>query len=784
MLAPGVQADQGSAASGQTDSISFSGMGEQYKSIWLEGVDFNDEVTSGGSSLSDATRISIAQEVIQEFQVMTNSYSTEFGRSASGVINVVTKSGGNNFHGSGFYFLRDDSFDKKNFFAQSVPPFKIQQFGGTVGGPIRQDKAHFFASYERRKDEKSSQPAVSNLSPTFLNWVRSLGYDTASDVPVNTSIHNWFGKLSFVLHPSHTLNVSYLYDDRELPNQQVGGSNGADHGYNDVRTAYFVVGGLTSLLGSRTVNEFRVSRSIQKLNRETQGPTRPELVFPTISFGQASNVPQSRAQYNWVILDSVSRYFTGFLGQHNMKFGGQMNFIPTTSLINQSFNGQFTFASEVPVDPNNPATLPHTFRQGIELRGKLAALTRDINVHYWFVNDSWQVNRKLTVNLGIRHDYQSWRGDLNGQDLPADVPMDQFWLRLITGDLRGQNYKAVPSLKKNFSPRMGFSYDLFGTAKTVVRGGYGIYYDRINTTTLRSVVAGYPGFITSQISNDSRQAGRPRNDFFPNLPPAGTIGESAGTSFRIPNRDAAFPYTQQMTLGTQHTLAADYSVSADFVHIHGLHFDHTRNVNARLPNGSFPLVASGLVLNLLDNTNIIKINQLQLRLEKRFSNRLGFLLGYTIGDAKTESDTPTNNYDLHADWGPAPNDVRHRIVSNLIYDGPYGIQMGGVLTYNTASPYNITTGTDDNRDTVTNDRPAGVGWNSSRGDNLMTVDARFGKRFNFGESMSLQVTWEMYNLFNRVNFASFNGNMRSTTFGKPANALDPFQAQLGIKFTF
>jgi hypothetical protein len=85
---------------------------------------------------------------------------------------------------------------------------------------------------------------------------------------------------------------------------------------------------------------------------------------------------------------------------------------------------------------------------------------------------------------------------------------------------------------------------------------------------------------------------------------------------------------------------------------------------------------------------------------------------------------------------------------------------------------------------VTNDRQAGVGWNSARGDNFMSVDARFGKRFNFGESMNLQVTWEMYNLFNRVNLASFNGNMRSTTFGKAANALDPFQAQLGIKFNF
>ncbi len=140
LLAPGVVADQGSASGGQTDSISFGGMSENYKSVWLEGVDFNDEVTGGGSSLSSATRIALAQEAIQEFQVMANSYSAEFGRSASGAINILTKSGGNQVRGAGFYFRRDDAFDKPNYFAVTVPPFKIEQYGATVGGPVKQNK--------------------------------------------------------------------------------------------------------------------------------------------------------------------------------------------------------------------------------------------------------------------------------------------------------------------------------------------------------------------------------------------------------------------------------------------------------------------------------------------------------------------------------------------------------------------------------------------------------------------------------------------------------------------
>jgi len=184
MLSPGVVSDQSSASGGQTDSISFGGMSENYKSMWLEGVDFNDEVTGGGSSLSSATRIALAQEAVQEFQVMANSYSAEFGRSASGAINILTKSGGNAVHGSGFYFRRDDAFDQPNYFAVNVPPFKIEQYGATVGGPIVQNKLFYFGSWEKRANDRSVQV---NIPTSIRDYVTSLGYDTRTDIPVTTS---------------------------------------------------------------------------------------------------------------------------------------------------------------------------------------------------------------------------------------------------------------------------------------------------------------------------------------------------------------------------------------------------------------------------------------------------------------------------------------------------------------------------------------------------------------------------------------------------------------------
>ncbi len=457
LLAPGVVADQGSASGGQTDSISFGGMSENYKSVWLEGVDFNDEVTGGGSALSSATRIALAQEAIQEFQVMANSYTAEFGRSASGAINILTKSGGNQVRGSGFYFLRDDAFDQPNYFSVTVPPFKIEQYGATVGGPIVTNRLFYFASWERRANERSVQV---NIPTSIAAYVQSLGYDANTDVPVIADEHNLFGKATFLASQNHTINVTYMYDHRDLTNQQTGGNSAGDHGYDDKRRAWFLVGNLTSVLRSNLVNELRLSASHQALDRvlPAGSTSRPEIRFPTVQFGRASNVPQGRSQDNYIVTNATSLNFVA-KGTHDLKFGFEANIVPTTSTINQSFNGLFEFLQDRPVVAGDPTSLPFRFTQGIELRGELAALTRDVNIFSAFVNNQWRPADNLTINLGLRYDWQLWRGDLNGQDIPDDVPIEQFWVRQITGDLRGQNFKPVPNDMNNIAPRLGLTWD-------------------------------------------------------------------------------------------------------------------------------------------------------------------------------------------------------------------------------------------------------------------------------------------------------------------------------------
>ena len=792
LLAPGVVSDQGSASGGQTDSISFGGMSENYKSVWLEGVDFNDEVTGGGSSLSSATRIALAQEAIQEFQVMANSYSAEFGRSASGAINILTKSGGNQVRGAGFYFRRDDAFDKPNYFAVTVPPFKIEQYGATVGGPIKQNKLFYFGSWEKRANNRSVQV---NIPTAIAAFAKTLGYDTRTDVPVTTSENNVFGKVTYLASQHHTVNGTYMYDHRDLFNQQTGGDSAGDHGYDDARRAWFFVGNLTSVLRSNLVNELRVSASHQALDRvlPTGSTSKPEIRFPTVQFGRASNVPQSRSQDNYIVTNATSLNFVA-KGTHDLKFGFEMNKVPTTSKINQSFNGLFEFLQDRPVIAGDPTSLPFRYTQGVELRGELAALTRDVDIYSAFINNQWQPVSNLTVNIGVRYDWQFWRGDLNGQDVPGDVPIEQFWVRQITGDLRGQNFKGAPNDGNNIAPRLGLTWDPMGNGKTVVRGGYGIYYDQINTTTMRGIVAGYPGFITTQIANDSRSGARTPNDFFPNIPTQ-TFPESVGAAFRIASPSAEAPYSHQITAGTTRQLGTNYAASFDYVYMRGEHFPLTRNVNARRADGTFPILASGLRLLLYDDVSPIRIHQAQFRLQKRFANKLGFLLGYTLGSAKSIADngTPSDKYDLMADWGATANDVRHRFVGNVIYQLPWAIQIGTIVSANSAPPFNITTGTDVNRDGDNNDRPVGTGYNAGRGDRFFQADIRTSKRVTIGR-VSGEILWEMFNLFNTVNFNNYQGNQSAapgltssgipTGFGRPRQAFDPFQAQLGFKLTF
>jgi hypothetical protein len=481
-----------------------------------------------------------------------------------------------------------------------------------------------------------------------------------------------------------------------------------------------------------------------------------------------------------------------------------MNLVPAYSVLNGNDQGTYTFAQDLPVDPSNPATLPFNYTQGLDLRIPpplniggfgYAALRRDTSMYDWFVNDSWRASKTLTFNVGVRYDLYLLKGDLNGQTPPTDISPEAFWVALVQGKYYGQNFKPVPEDKKTFSPRFGFSWDPLGDGKTVVRGGWGIYRYHFFMSTLRSNIAGYPGFISTQYANNTRLTNIP-NNFFPNRPPLSALSQTGSTSFVIPTLDvksARLPYSQQYTIGFSREVAKDLGVSVDYLYLYGMHFPMMRNVNARLcPTCGFPLIASGTSMSVYDGSDIIQVHNVQFRVEKRMSNKLAFLASYVWGQGYSygggglsSSATPSNNYNLKQDYGPIDNDVRHRVTGNVLYELPYHIQLGGFIQANSAPPYNVITGLDDNKDNVVNDRPVGSQYNAGRADSFFNIDTRVSKKFVIREKANAELMWEMFNLFNTVNyFSNYIGNMQSKTFGKPTGAFDPFQGQIGLRFTF
>jgi hypothetical protein len=814
LLAPGVVLDQSSVRTGATDSISFFGMEEAYKTVWLEGVDFNDEATTGGTNISPATRTRLGLEAVQEFQVMTTGYSAEFGRSGSGAVNVILKSGGNDIRGNAFYFLRDDSFDKPAFQlingiampAPDVPPFKREQYGGTFGGPFLRDKAFYFASVERQTTRDSAQVVIPAAIKAFADGL-GMGYDTRITVPREREQVNAVGKLSFNVNPSHSLNLVYLYDDDNDLFKNVGGSIGADRGFNDLNSSYFATANLTSVIGARVVNEFRVNRSIQRLFRTpASGRFLPTLDFPTVDLGtDGAASPQGRVQRNWIIANTTSHQF----GSHTLRWGGEMNRVRAPQITNENFNGNYRFPrDQAPFVPDRyTAGFNLQFARGESPAPAYTTVQRDLNTFALFANDAWRVRPNLTLNMGLRYDLRVLRGDLGGPDA-FELPgfsrghPEEVWTNVALGPAGAigvEFWRPVPNDTLDLSPRFGFAWDLLGTGKAVARGSYGIFHDRITTLSLRSAVNGYNGLNVQSV-----EVANP--GFFPRVPDAGSLPAAAVTVGTVPAPKADTPYTQQSSVGFQYAVSPVIAVSADFVHLLGLNFQMIRNVNAPLPLGvtggtrecpfgdalrakGFPECFQMQMQN--DQSDRIHLNALALKLERRFSGRIGFILGYTLGSVKTWStgtfgNVPTDAYDKFRDldFGPSDNDVRHRLTGNLVYQLPFGLNAGAIVTANSAAPYNHTTGRDDNLDFVNNDRPAGVRFNSLRGAPLFLTDLRLTKKLFLDKTRNVEVIWEMFNVFNRANLSDYNGNERAATFRQARSALPPFQGQLGVRLTF
>jgi hypothetical protein len=702
-----------------------------------------DGVSNDQDALS-STRGFFSLDAIAEYQVLTNQYAAEFGQASGAIVNVLTRSGDNDFRGRAFGYYRADELSANNPFVQPDPvtgetekaPFSQTIFGGFFSGPLKKDKTFFFVSYDHTIRDDTAVVAVDE------QILRALGQDTDTSVPHPVRRPLFLAKIDHRLTPNQTLTGRYRLDHRSEENFIVGGTITREVGANPTLVNQDFALSHTWVISPGALNEarFQFARSDNDVT-DVNCPGCPFIQRPSVITGKNPGWPQTFVEDRFQLIDAFS--FTH--GNHSFKTGVDFSNITLDGVVPQNFDGVFVFTTDAPFDAANPATYPLIWQ------GSEGDPNFDIsnNILALFFQDQWRVTPHLTLNLGLRWDYE--------------------------------DHVATKDDKDNFGPRIHFAWDPTKDGRTAVRGGYGRYYDQVFLNVV----------LFSVLLDGSIQTTTLFRPGYPD-PFVGGLGiplpVPPPSIFRY-QQDLKTPYSDIFSLGFQREIAKDLAVSVDGVYSRGRNLLALIDVNYAGP-GVPRHDPNFTQINEIQSAGRMSYKALQLGVMKRFSNRYSFSLAYTLSDNKRDTDghqfRPQDPRDLAAEYGPTDNDARHTFAGSVNYDAPWQIKLGLSGRYGSALPYNVETGTDDNMDLSVNDRPAGVSRNSERGASVWTIDARLAKAITLGR-VKLELIAEAFNLFNHPSHGSFEENMQSENFGEPTEVVagfEPRQIQVGVRIEF
>jgi outer membrane receptor protein involved in Fe transport len=776
----------------EVGGISYGGGTGRSVIINVDGGDNNDGVVRGLLQ-------QFSNDAIQEYKVTTQRYSAEYGRSVGGVVNVITKSGTNEVHGSAFVFARNESLNARTYFEEQAgapkPDFSQQQFGGSIGGPISKDKAHYFLSYERNRRNDSVQVDTQGTLPAEEGSVQK---------PFRN--HLLAAKLNFELNDSNSAYVRYALEDQKKENDFVGGNGIASFGALNTNKIHSVIGKNTSVMGTSKVNELAVLFQRFENNITANDNLNPGIITPFFTAGANLNTPQQTIQKRWQVRDDFSFRKEGWGGDHDFKIGAELLrshyggfFIPT-------FYGAFYFNSSLGNDLNTYLnSIADTFT------GSAGSNVADDNWTYLaaYIQDDWKPTARLTLNLGLRYEIQTG---------PYSNPFNSVGKGVLAA-------AGAPSLtkndKNNFGPRVGFAYDVKGDAKAVIRGGYGLYYDEIfqNITLyekwsdpaspLNFVTLSPPPFTPAEFAanRDAIRQGFTDTSF-------------AGQLTRITAPDLVQPYSHHANLGFSVQAAKNLAFDVDYVHsegkqeIHRWQINTGANLNTRIsPAGVFnsdlgPLRIEG-------NRGHSKFDGVYVAGKYR-APKSQILATYAWTKAKNSGNdfgsqpSDLSNADWERDFGYTPNDVRHRVTGGAIFELPWRFQFSTSAQWNSAKPYSarlVNAGTRSGtraidpatgqifpRNSFRDFNPLGTAdfaeFNGKDG-RFFSWDARFSKMFDLGNQRSVEVLFEVFNITNAVNFLvdnnlGFNDIYTASNFGTPTQVVpnSQRQAELGVRFKF
>jgi outer membrane receptor protein involved in Fe transport len=766
----------------------------------IDGGDNNDDTVGGLVQ-------NFPLDSIGEFNFETQRFRADTGRSNGGTIQVVTKSGTNELKGSLFEFFRDKSLNsrtttEKNNDAEKGD-YRRNQFGASLGGPIIKDKTHFFLSFERTAQDTTQNVSTQGLFPEK---------DGTFPTPYRENL--FVGKLTHQLNSQNYLSLRYGFNNNS---QTYGASPSAppENWGTSTNTFHSVNFNVNSSLSGGRLNEFVFQFSYFK-NHIGENSTLPYVLFPNgVVIGQSINTPQTTEQHKFQFRDD----FTWVKGHHEFKAG--VSFINEPTLDITFSTGQQPQYTALEDDVNSPIS-NITFNGSIG--GGSGTLTKIPNKQYAvYVQDTWRVNNKLLLDLGVRYDYISGfafaqENNIIFAELQQAARDGVFQSSGLPCPCIGFEDFGKDSKEdgNNIGPRIGFTYDFNANGKTVVRGGYGRYYDfpYTNANILFAAVGAQSSFGTIYQVNDTNGIRNPDGSLFQvgdPLPP-NQIGAATPP---LPSHAASprikQPYTDQFNLGLSRDLGHGYALELEGVYSHGKDLGTRPTLNLRVPelggNRRFAgiLPQSGTASWRVDTSDgVAHYKGVTIGIKKRWDGKFQLLGWYTLSQAKSSASQVATDefatYNVLDQFNPfqdrqeavVQRDATHRFTVSGSYAPGAGFTISPIFRFRSKTPYNVITGTDDNHDgTTTNDLPAGVDtYNSARGASFKQFDMRLSKRFNLGSRVRIEAIAEVFNLFNSKNPANFSTNQSATNFGQPREFAGDFQrgeqrlAQFGARLEF
>jgi hypothetical protein len=705
-----------------TLEVSSAGQFGRGGNISVDGADNNDEVVGG-------TLSNFPQDSVQEFQIATNRYTAEVGRSASSIINIITKSGTNNLHGSAFGYFRNRNlqglpatFDR----TQPTPPFDRQQYGGSIGGPLKKDRAWLFASYERRHQNAAEQTGLRDFATNQV-------ITSSGAAPLREHLFDSRADFRITSNDTAFLRYSYNQSTQVTPTVLQAPLATATNFNDSLNRFHSGVANWTHSVSSTQVNSlvYHYDAFLNKIPRFPGTPTTNpiglaatnELVFPTVEDGPNYRSPQRTRLDRNQIRDT----FAWTIGSHTLHFGGEWQrfgsdivfdlFGSGSVFLTQNFATQDLNGDGVIDDRDIPISFVLKNTAGA---GALPNAPFDFNNYFgYFIQDDWRIRPNLTLNLGLRWEFDT---DIFGTDSnlhkPCPEPLSTpptspcVWLRTAL-DLTHRS----PDWN-DWGPRIGFAWDPFKKGETVIRGGYGRYYDRVilEAKLLELLIdgrrLGLNGLAGSTCGGTSAGCSAPGAKFDPGTPtlenPTSGAVSPQGIGDNVFSNNITHPRVNQFTLGIQQQVARNWLLSADGVSNRGTRFligRVLRDSNNVEIDPVDPL--TGVVSQVQEIASEAKtwFDGLLVSVQRRPVTHgpwtYGFNFNYTLSKSSNEAnddqvpfkvtsqaDLRLGVNDLSLEKGYSTIDERHRFVSYGLFTVPGKINISPIWTVSSSIPGN------------------------------------------------------------------------------------------------